>query len=68
MSPTSRRSTSIETMTALWITGARDDDSDAEAVHVVITDGAEQCRFVLRRSDNEALYDFIVTHRRESSR
>jgi hypothetical protein len=53
-------------MTALWIAAARDDDTDPETIHVLITDGGDQCRFILRRSEHVALYDFIVAHRRES--
>jgi hypothetical protein len=54
-------------MTALWIAWARDHDSEAEALQVMVTDGAEQCHFVLHRSTNATLYDFIVSHRREPS-
>jgi hypothetical protein len=54
-------------MTALWIAGAWDDDSEADTIHVLITDGGDQCRFVLRRAENPALYDFIVAHRRETT-
>jgi hypothetical protein len=57
--------TSMVFMTALWIAAARDDDAEPDTIHVLVTDGGDQCRFVLRRSEQVALYDFIVAHRRE---
>lgn len=52
-------------MTALWIARIWEYDACAEAIHVLITDGSDQRRFVLRRSENAALYEFIVAHRHD---
>ncbi|MET0843083.1 MAG: hypothetical protein ABWY23_04500 [Mycetocola sp.] len=49
-------------MSEMWISRFFDHDRTAESIRFVITDGAEQQQIRLQRSENAALYDFIVAH------
>jgi hypothetical protein len=35
---------------------------DQESLHFMVTDGTDQRRIWLKRSQNAALYDFLVAH------
>ena len=50
-------------MAALWIARIWQYDPEAKTIHVLITDGSDQRQFLLERSENAALYDFVAAHR-----
>ena len=52
-------------MAALWIARIWEYDPEAKTIHVLITDGSDQRQFILERSENEALYDFVAAHLRD---
>ncbi len=52
-------------MAALWIARIWEYDPEAKTIHVLITDGSDQRQFILERSENAALYDFVAAHLRD---
>ena len=54
-------------MSEIWIARVLDHDAEVEAIPFLITDGADQRQIDLQRSENAALYDFIVAHEAHAS-
>lgn len=49
-------------MTDMWIARVWDLDVAGQSIHFMITDGADQRRIALHRTQHPELYDFVVQH------